>query len=396
MVGPGAASEDTDAATPEFGSSFLGAGFRSPDGNSNQTSESTDNTNENSPAGFTTPYKGLFNNVFGNDLKQGFGGSTNNRKGFGFDHYGDQQAPNSQTQPLESPPTQARKDTGFFASNAFGSPFGSFAFGSPFDTNNHNEDNNSDNNSSNAIHHSGPEYEGSGFQPSDGTGHEVSRDYDDYSYDDGQSQNSDGNDYYYQDSNSIENNVDNGVPALFPLVGTHSFSDFGDGEKSANALESYNNEELSQGNYQHSDISSGTNIGVTPQTFPTSGSLGFTNGKFGFGTTQTPYHDESTGYGERNHQHSSNDPHNFDAFTGADLNHPTTVSNDGGSGFPDFSFKKREIPEALHDAPTRKQSRFYPIPNATENEEIEQGTPSFASVIGNALPNFRDGFGSFP
>jgi hypothetical protein len=399
LVGPGAASEGADTATVGYGSSFLGAGFRSPDGSNNQTSESTNDTNEDSPAGFTSPFKGLFNNVFGNDLNQGFGGSANNRKGFGFDHYGDQEAPNSQTKPLESPPIQERKDTGFFGSNAFGgSPFGSFGFGSPFGTNNHNEhtENNSDTRSSNASHHSGPEYEGSGFEPSNGFGDEVNRDYDDYSYDDGQAHNSDGSEYYYEDSNGIENNEDHGVPALFPLVGTHSFSDFGDGEKSANALESYNNEELSQGklNYPNGDTSSGTDIGVTPHSFVPSGGSGFTNGHFGFGTTQTPYHDES-GYGGQNHQHSSNDAHSFDAFTGSDLNHPTTVSNDGGSGFDNFSFKKREIPETLHDAPTRKQSRFYPIPNATENEELEQEKPSFASVIGNALPNFREGFGSF-
>ena len=345
LVGPGAASEGSDTATPGFGSSFLGAGFRSPDDNNNQTSESTNITNENSPAGFTTPFKGLFSNVFGNDLKQGFEGSTNNRKGFGFDHYGDQQPLKSQTKTLESPPTQKKKGTGFFASNAFESPFGSFGFGSPFGTNIHNENTGkiSDTRSANISHESGVEYEGSGFEPSEGSGHEFNRDFDDYSYDDGQAHNSDGRDYYYQDSNGIENNVHNEVPALFPLVGTHSFSDFGDGEKSASSLESYNNEELSQGklNYQNSDISSGTGIGITPPSFAISGSLGFTNGKFGFDTTQTPYHDESPSYGERNHQYSSNDGHDFDAFTGADLNHPTTVSNDGGSGFPDFSFKKQ-------------------------------------------------------
>ena len=64
--------------------------------------------------------------------------------------------------------------------------------------------------------------------------------------------------------------------------------------------------------------------------------------------------------------------------------------------YMNFSFKKRNLPEALHDSPTRKKLNFYPLPNSTENEEDKDEKPSFATVIGGALPNFRDGLGSFP
>ena len=71
-------------------------------------------------------------------------------------------------------------------------------------------------------------------------------------------------------------------------------------------------------------------------------------------------------------------------------------SEGGGGGFSNFSFEERDIPETL---PTRKRLNFYPIPNATESHEDEreveslmsQDKPTFATVIGNALPNFRDG-----
>ena len=64
-------------------------------------------------------------------MKQGFGG--NNRKGFGFDSYGDEAPQNTQTNPpLESPPTAEKKSDGFFPSSPFGGSFGSFGFGSPF------------------------------------------------------------------------------------------------------------------------------------------------------------------------------------------------------------------------------------------------------------------------
>ena len=376
LVGPGAASEDVNKATSAspFGSSFLGAGFRSQAGNESQASETAKASEGSNAAGFTTPFTGLFNNVFGNNLQQGFGG--NNRKGFGFDSYGDQAPQNGQTRPLETPPTAEKKSDGFFPSSPFGGSFGSFGFGSPFGFNSNNETPEDDSNtrSSSYSHEVVSEDEGSGF--------EISSDYDNHEY--------------HEESNGIDADEGSGDPPLFPLAGTHSFSDFGDGEHSSPAVENYDEDGLTQGklDYPNGDISSGTDNGVTPQSFVPSANNGFTSNKFGFGTTQIPQHEESPRY--EGYQYSSNDANDFEAYTGADLNHPNEESIDGGSGFPNFSFKKRNLPEALHDSPSRKKLNFYPLPNSTENEKQEEEKPSFATVIGSALPNFRDGLGSFP
>ena len=377
LVGPGAASEDSGKATSAspFGSSFLGAGFRSQAGNESQAAGSTNAPEGNNGSGFTTPFTGLFNNVFGNNLKQGFGG--NNRKGFGFDSYGDEAPQNGKSNPLETPPTP--KSDGFFPSSPFGGgSFGSFGFGSPFgfNTNNQAHEDHSDTRSSTFSHEVVSEQEGSGFEPSG--------DYEEHEYD--------------QDSNGVDVEDGSGSPPLFPLAGTHSFSDFGDGEHSTDTIENYDQEEFSQGklDYPNGDISSGTDNGVTPHSFSSSGNSGFTSNKFGFGTTPIPQHDESSGYGGHHHQYNGNEENDFDAYTGADLNHPNEEDINGGSGFPNFSFKKRNLPEALHDSPTRKKLNFYPLPNSTENEDNKDEKPSFATVIGGALPNFRDGLGSFP
>ena len=311
-------------------------------------------------------------------MKQGFGG--NNRKGFGFDSYGDEAPQNTQTNPpLESPPTAEKKSDGFFPSSPFGGSFGSFGFGSPFGgfgSNNQTPEKDSNTHSSDFSSDPVSDHEGSGF--------ETSRDYEDHEY--------------YQDSNGVDVEDGSGAPPLFPLVGTHSFSDFGDGEHSSEALENYDHDSLSQGklDYPNGDISSGSDTGVTPHSFSSTGNNGFTSNKFGFGTTEITPHQESSGFGGYHHQYSSNEVSDFEAYTGADLNHPAEENANGGSGFPNFSFKKRNLPEAFHDSPTRKKLNFYPIPNSTENQEQEEEKPSFATVIGSALPNFRDGLGSFP
>ena len=347
----------------------------------------------------------MFDDAFGSDLKQSFGGHTDNRKGYGFDTYGEDESQNSETKPLESPPTDEKKNSGFFGGSPFGSSFGSFGFGNPFgsDSNNQRQESNSNHRSSNISDEPSSDIEGSGIEPNDDSYHGSNGEYEHYNYENEQSHEPETNEFYedheyYHETNSVDNNEGSGAPALFPLAGTHSFSDFGDGEPSANAIENYNSEVLTEGklDYPNGDITSGSDNGVTPQSFVAPTASGFTKGQFGFGTTQTPHIQGSSGYGGQNYQYNSNnDANSFDGFTGADLNHPTTVSNDGGSGFPNFSFKKRNLPETLHESPNRKQSRFYPIPNGTENEEKEQEKPAFATVIGGALPNFRGVFGSF-
>ena len=103
----------------------------------------------------------------------------------------------------------------------------------------------------------------------------------------------------------------------------------------------------------------------------------FTKGSFGLGGAPTKSSTSDAGnaydydyngdYYGGDGGDAANSIINFDGFTGADLNGPTDFSEEGGSGFPNFSFKKREIvspttesPAAAVDMEHREPLNFYP------------------------------------
>ena len=385
-------------------------GFRAPIESLLQdkhTSETTDKPENVGQSGFTA-FQGLFgaSGVFGGSNNNELGGSTDNRKSYGFVNYGNDVTQSSESQPLEAPPTTATGGFGFA-----GNPFGSFGFGSTFESDHNKErpERVSITPSPNVSNGYASDYEqpfraGFGFGASGGVFGNSNQDDDNYSYNDEQVSGDGRNEYYddYQytqeESNDEETNAGTGFLNRFHHLGLNSFSDFGGGEKVTNGLETHDNDGHGKLDYPNGDITSAADNGVTAQSFATSTNAGFTKGTFGFGITQPPHNhvEEPSGFEGQNYQFNSNYGNEFDAFTGADLNGPTTVSSEGGSGFPAFSFKKREVPEPQ---PTRKRLNFYPIPNVTESHEeeqevkslVSQDRPAFATVIGNALPNFRDG-----
>ena len=409
LVGPGVASDgNADVATPGFGGNFRGVGFRSPIENANKTSYGADlKGGSDSKAKLTTSFNGFFDGAFGGNLEQG---STNNRKGFGFDNYGQEELIKSPNKSIEDPPILEENKTGFFASlHSGGNPFGSFGkLGSPFESNDNYKRPVRDSDTTSFNVNLDPELdyvESSHGETGFGANYDsYQEENSDYNYENGESENPEKNEFYgnrdqqfYQESNSIDPNKDSGSPALFPFVGSYSFSDFGIGKQPSNASPSQDNGEIPQEKPDYSNIPGYSDKDVaadTPTSLPASTNSGFTNGKFGFGRTQAPSQGSSE-YSGQNYEYGSN---NVNAFNSVNSNGHATASENGGSGFPNFGFKKRDVPEPLHDAPTRKQLNFYPVPNNTASKEklektgsfFYQDNPAFSPVIGSALPSFRE------
>ena len=376
LVGPGVASDGNNIPQQGLANGFFGAGSRLSIQNNKQSLNTTNETGNNNSKDITKIFEGLFDSGFGNDLKTNLEGHSNNRKGFGFDTYGDGETIGAQD---DNPTQDKEKNVGFFPSSPFESAFGTMGFGSPFRSKDNNKRPTSDSaeTTRSPIHDTKSDYytlsiAGSNFGLNGGNYQDDNEIFINYNDNLERVYHSGGNKPYQDLSNNVASNVvdagdNDDEPSPFSLVGTHSFSDFSKHQKNSNLLPIFNNDALVQSELDYPITSDSPNIhdsSTEPDDIaPVSDSniSGFTNGQFGFNKPQISPYQESISLHDHPQRYDKMD--DFKSVMSAGSNSPKILGSSklGKSVYPNLTFKKQEVSRPSKFASPRKELVFYPI-----------------------------------
>ena len=309
-------------------------------------------------------------------MKTNLKGNSNNRKGFGFDSYGD----GGTIGPPENSPTQdIEKNVGFFPSSPFDSAFDTLGFGSPFRSKDKNKRTTPKlaQATRSPIHDTKSDYytlsiAGSNFGLNTGNYQDDNEIFVNFN-DNLERVYHSGGDKPYQDrpnnvaSNVVDTEDEDAAPPLFSLGGSHSFSDFSKHDKNSNLLPILHNDALVQSELDNpttSDSQDNRDSTINPDDIaPISNSniSGFTNGQFGFNKPQISPYQESTTFHDHQHRYGKMD--DFQSVMSAGLNNPKLLGSSklGKNVYPNLTFKNQEASRPLGDASPRKELVFYPI-----------------------------------